>query len=124
MKSRIALIDKKAMTRQAVTGRLEVSKYDGLRQYLKTLPNRELTLSFDTVSSVDVRTRIGAIRRDSHPWSNETDGQHVQAHVWPKAGRRMVGVDFGTRSVTFSAARDMTTECRHWVRSPSPALVR
>ena len=79
-----------------------MSKYDGLRDALLR------TSGTVTLSSRRMGRLVGGLPRSAYAyrewWSNEHAGQHVQAHAWLAAGRRVEMVDLASQRVRFCAS--------------------
>lgn len=63
-------------------------KYTPLEQYLRNLPNeqKEITLTFAQIETIIQDSLPRSSKEHSAWWSNEVDGNHVQAHAWINAG--------------------------------------
>ncbi|MBN1684701.1 MAG: hypothetical protein JW855_04640 [Gammaproteobacteria bacterium] len=80
-----------------------MSKYDPLRYFLSNLSptNNEITLSFEQINKILEAELPKSAYEYSAWWSNEIDGQHVQAHSWQDAGWKVESVDFNRKRVRF-----------------------
>lgn len=77
-----------------------MSKYDRLSDFLSAASGDSVDLTFGQVEVL-----VGALPPSalvhSAWWSNEEDGQHVQAHAWTRAGWT-ANVNLERRRVSFS----------------------
>jgi len=80
-----------------------MAKYDPLENYLRNLlvSINDVTLSFDHINEVLQSNLPYSAYNHRAWWSNEEQGQHVQAHSWLDAGWKVGFVDFNRKSVRF-----------------------
>ena len=80
-----------------------MAKYDPLKDYLKDLPTslNDVTLSFDHINEILQSDLPYSANQYSAWWSNEVNGQHVQARAWLNAGWKVESVDFNRKRVRF-----------------------
>ena len=80
-----------------------MAKYDPLKVYLKkkSFSMQEITLSYDQINEILQSNLPSSAYNHSAWWSNEIDGQHVQAHAWQDAGWKVESVYFTKRRVRF-----------------------
>jgi hypothetical protein len=81
-----------------------MAKYDPLFEHLCQAPSEPIEMTFTEVAQL-VGGLPDSARKHAAWWSNERDGQHVQARAWLEAGRQVEHVDQGSGRVRFSAAR-------------------
>ena len=83
-----------------------MAKYDPLKKYLHDLADgqNEITLSYEQVEKILGAKLPPAAYRHRAWWSNETNGVHVSAHAWMKAGWKV----------------DTVSQREHWVRFVRP----
>ncbi len=77
-------------------------KYEPLFKKLQSSVDSSVTMTFDEISSLVGELPASAYNHRAW-WSNEENGQHVQAHSWMKAGFRVIQVEM-SRTVTFEKA--------------------
>ena len=65
-----------------------MSKYSPLQGYLAGLPSsqQEITLTFERIEEIIASKLPKSAFQHRAWWSNEKDGEHVQAHSWLNAG--------------------------------------
>jgi len=80
-----------------------MTKYDPLRTFLEHLPTskNDVTISFDKIAEILQSDLPYSANQYSAWWSNEVNGQHVQAHAWMNAGWKVESVDFNRKIVRF-----------------------
>lgn len=80
-----------------------MAKYTPLTAYLRREAGfrNVVRMSFLRLEGIiDARLPSSAFRHQAW-WSNEVGGNHVQAHAWMNAGRRVDGIDLAHQEVTF-----------------------
>lgn len=82
-----------------------MSKYDGLREYLRRRSTTLVRLSFDQVAKLVPGGLPTSAFRHRAWWANELGGSHVHAAAWLDAGWRVDSVDLEARWVTFKRGR-------------------
>ena len=72
-----------------------MSKYSPLQQFLAGLPGsqREITLTFYRIEEIIGSKLPKSAFQHRAWWSNEKDGDHVEAHSWLNAGWAVDTVD-------------------------------
>jgi hypothetical protein len=78
-----------------------VAKYDGLTELLRRQPRKHIMVTFEQVASAVPGGLPPSAYRHRAWWANETNGPHVHAKAWRRAGWIVVAVDFAGRTVTF-----------------------
>ena len=78
-------------------------KYTPLEKYLLNLPKNqgEATLSFERIEQILGERLPQSAYKHRSWWSNEKDGQHVQAHSWLGAGWKVEVADLSRQLVRF-----------------------
>lgn len=87
--------------RQRAGGSKQMSKYDPLSTYLKSLAASEVKLTFQQVEGVLGQPLPASARRYRPWWANETGGTHTHARAWLDAGWRTRAVDLQAETVVF-----------------------
>lgn len=77
-----------------------MSKYDPLKDFLKSRPAGETPMSFPEVEKVLGFELPPSARQHPAWWSNNV-GTHVNARAWREAGWKTSRVDLGSERVTF-----------------------
>lgn len=78
-----------------------MSKYAALKRHLEAQPGPSCEMTFDEVAEI-VGGLPSSARTHSAWWSNEVEGQHVQAHAWMDAGWRVTWHNLTAERVRFS----------------------
>lgn len=77
-----------------------MSKYDPLRDFLKSRPASEAPMSFPEVEDV-LGFKLPPSAREHPAWWSNNVGTHVNARAWREAGWKTSRVDLGRERVTF-----------------------
>lgn len=78
-----------------------MSKYSALRGRLERDAGPSVEMTFGEVDDI-VGGLPASARRYSAWWSNEREGNHVQAHAWTDAGWRVESVNLTAERVRFT----------------------
>lgn len=90
------------------------SKYNPLRDYLKTRDTTAVHMTFRHIEDVLGCALPLSARQYAHWWANDTTGNHTQAQAWLAAGRKVVKLDLIEQRVLFIDAE----------RNPRPSAAR
>ncbi|MBE0681285.1 MAG: hypothetical protein IH589_05175 [Anaerolineales bacterium] len=79
-----------------------LSKYTPLENFLRALSSaeREVTLSFERIETI-IKSKLPASANEMSWWEHETEGNHVNARAWAKAGWRVDKVHLREEWVRF-----------------------
>jgi hypothetical protein len=77
-----------------------MSKYDPLKDFLKSRPASEAPMSFPEVEEV-LGFKLPPSAREHPAWWSNNVGTHVNARAWREAGWKASRVDLGRERVTF-----------------------
>lgn len=76
-------------------------KYEPLERYLSNLPKsqRKVVLGFEEIEGI-LKTRLpSSAYEDRRWWDHETEGNHINARAWAKAGWKIEEVNFMEKRV-------------------------
>jgi hypothetical protein len=74
-------------------------KYAPLEDYLRSLSSNKtkVTLSFEQIEAILKDKLPASAYEDERWWEHETEGNHVSARAWTKAGWKVERVDVAKR---------------------------
>jgi hypothetical protein len=78
-----------------------VSRYGPLRDYLVANAGNVVSLGFRDIERIIGCRLPPSARRYAHWWANDRTGNHVQAHAWLSADRKVVHLDLIDERVKF-----------------------
>ena len=87
--------------KQQERGSKQMSKYDPLTAYLKSIRGHEVEMTFQQIEGVLGQPLPASARRHRPWWANEAGGTHTHARAWLDAGWRTRAVDLQAETLVF-----------------------
>jgi hypothetical protein len=78
-----------------------MAKYDPLSTFLKTVTDRSVSLTFARIEEILGDALPPSATNHRAWWANESDGKHVHASAWLRAGWEVEALDQERGLVTF-----------------------